>query len=172
MDQALADYAAITRRTPTPSYVLEYAELLRVAGRDDQAQLRLAAAAHELFRANGGIDGLTGAALAWATDRPDQAVTEARAEWSRRRHADVADTLAWALHLSGKDGEALRYARRAYASGARSAPYAYHLGMIEKSLGSVEPARRHLREALAINPHFSPVDAGLARRALTELDTP
>jgi tetratricopeptide (TPR) repeat protein len=150
---------------------LEYAELLRVAGRDDSAQLQLAAAAHELFRANGGIDGLTGAALASATGRPNVALREARAEWSRRRHADVADTLAWALHLSGKDSEALRYAGRAYSSGARSALYAYHLGMIEKSLGSVEPARRHLREALAINPYFSPVDAELARRALTELDS-
>jgi tetratricopeptide (TPR) repeat protein len=171
MDQALADYAAITRRAPTPSYLLEYAELLRVAGRDDSAQLQLAAAAHELFRANGGIDGLTGAALASATGRPNVALREARAEWSRRRHADVADTLAWALHLSGKDSEALRYAGRAYSSGARSALYAYHLGMIENSVGSVEPARRHLREALAINPYFSPVDADLARRALTELDS-
>jgi hypothetical protein len=150
---------------------LEYAELLRVAGRDDSTQLQLAAAAHDLFRANGGVDGLTGAALASATGRPTVALREARAEWSRRRHVDVADTLAWALHLSGKDSEALRYARRAYSSGARSALYAYHLGMIEQSLGSVGPARRHLREALAINPYFSPVDADLARRALTELDS-
>jgi tetratricopeptide (TPR) repeat protein len=172
LDQALADYAAITRRSPTPSYLLEYAELLKVAGRDGSAQLRLAAAAHELFRANGGTDGLTGAALASATGRPDLALKEARAEWSRRQHVDVADTLAWALHLSGKDSEALGYAKRAHASGARSALYAYHLGVIEKALGSVEPARRHLREALAVNPYFSPVDAELARQALTELDTP
>ena len=171
MDQALADYAVITRRSPTPSHLLEYAELLRAAGRDASTPLNLAAAAHELFRANGGIDGLTGAALAWATGDPARALAEARAEWSRRRHVDVADTLAWSLHLSGKDTEALRYARRAHSSGARSAVYAYHLGMIEKSLGSVEPARRHLREALAINPYFSPVDASLARQALTELDS-
>jgi tetratricopeptide (TPR) repeat protein len=171
LDQALADYAALTRRAPTPSYLLEYAEMLRAAGRDDAAPLRLAAATHELFRANGGVDGLTGAALASATGRPEAALAEAKAEWARRRHVDVADTLGWTLHLSGKDTEALRYARQAHASGVRSATYAYHLGMIEKALGSVEPARAHLREALAINPYFSPIDAELARRALTELDS-
>jgi Flp pilus assembly protein TadD len=99
-------------------------------------------------------------------------VREARAEWSRRQHADVADTLGWALHMSGKDTEALRYARRAYTTGARSAGYAYHLGIIERALGSVVSARTHLRRALAINPYFSPVDASLARQALTELDSP
>ena len=143
--------------------------MLRAAGRDNTDQLRLAAAAHDLFRASGGIDGLTGAALASATGDGRGAVAEARAEWARRQHADVADTLGWTLHLSGMDQAALGYARRAYDSGARSALYAYHLGTIEKALGRAADARTHLRRALDINPYFSPLDAATARRALTEL---
>jgi len=172
MDEALAGYAAITDRAPTPAYLLEYAELLRAAGRDGEAgsQLRLATAAHQLFAGNGGIDGLTGAALADAAGQPAQALREARAEWSRRRHADVADTLGWALHRSNQDAQALGYARRAHATGARSARYAYHLAMVELALGDRAAARVHLEQALRLNPYFSVVDAPVARRTLAGLE--
>lgn len=171
---ALAAYAAVTRRAPTPGYLLEYAELLRSAGHQHEAaaQQALAIAAHQLFTGNGGTDGLTGAALAAAAGQPAAALAEARAEWSRRQHPDVADALAWALHLSGQDTEALGYAQRALAGGARSASYRYHLGMIQLALGDRTGATASLTEALAINPSFSPVDAPAARQALATLSTP
>ncbi|MDQ7907869.1 hypothetical protein RB614_25425 [Phytohabitans sp. ZYX-F-186] len=167
-EAALAGYADVTRRAPTPSYVLEYAELLRAAGRtaEADAQLELATAGHRLFTAAGGVDGLTGTALALAAGDPDTALEEARAEWSRRTHADVADNLGWALHHAGRDAEALRYARTAVDSGARSAGYAYHLGVIELSLGRTGAAKADLATALRLNPYFSPTDAPLARTLL------
>jgi tetratricopeptide (TPR) repeat protein len=170
-DAALTAYADLTRRSPTPSDLLEYAELLRAAGREPQAaeQVRLATAAHELFTANGGVDGLAGAALANARNRPAEAVDAARAEWARRQHVDVADTLAWALHLAGRDAEALPYAQRVAATGAQAAGYAYHLGMIQLALGQREAARAELTRALRTNPSFSPVDAPAARKALADL---
>jgi tetratricopeptide (TPR) repeat protein len=173
VDDALGGYATITRRAPTPSYLLEYAELLRASGRGDEAriQLRLATAAHQLFTANGGVDGLAGAAIAEANGDVPGAVREARAEWSRRQFVDVADTLGWALHRSNEDAEALGYARRAFDTGARSAGYAYHLGMIELALGDRASARTHLSLALRLNPRFSPVDAPLARTALAGLES-
>jgi tetratricopeptide (TPR) repeat protein len=168
---ALADYADLTARLPGPSYLLEYADLLRLAGRSAEAvqQLALATAAQGLFADNGGSDGLAAAALALAANRPADAVTAARAEWARRQHPDVADTLAWALHAAGRDAEALPYARRAAAGGARPAEYAYHLGMIHLALGDRAAARTSLAQALTINPHFSPLDAPTARRALAAL---
>jgi tetratricopeptide (TPR) repeat protein len=173
IDDALGGYATLTRRAPTPSYLLEYAELLRALGRgaEAQTQVRLATAAHELFTANGGTDGLAGAAIAEANGDLPAAVREARAEWSRRQFVDVADTLGWALHLSNQDSEALGYARQAFATGARSAAYAYHLGLIELALGDRVAARAHLGIALQINPNFSPLDAPLARTALTGLES-
>ena len=164
---ALSAYAALTRRSPTPGYLLEYAELLRANGRDAdaQTQLRLATAAHQLFTGNGGVDGLTGAALAEATGRPADALAEAQAEWQRRQFADVADILGWTLHLNGRDAEALPYAQRAFDTGAQSAPYAYHLGIIQLALGDRAGARANLTRALEISPQFSPLDAPRARTA-------
>ncbi|MGE5829510.1 MAG: hypothetical protein ACM30G_14290 [Micromonosporaceae bacterium] len=168
---ALAGYAELTRQAPTPAYLLEYAELLRLAGRDRAAatEVQLARTAYELLTANGGVDGLAGAALGEATNRPAEALRAAQAEWARRQHADVADALGWALHLAGRDAEALGYARRAVGSGTRSAGYAYHLGLIELTLGDRAAARAHLSQALALNPYFSPLGAPLARRALAGL---
>jgi len=86
-DVALADYAQLTARYPSPGYLLEYANLLRAAGRPGRAdqQLALAAAALRLFRANGGTDDLGAAQLALAQGHPKRAVLAARREWSRRR---------------------------------------------------------------------------------------
>lgn len=165
---AISAYALITDRLPGTSTIVEYAELLRVAGRDAEAdrQLTLAAAAERLFSANGGVDGLSAASVALAQGRVSDAVAAARGEWARRRHPDVADTLAWALHAAGRESEALGYAKRAVAGGARPAVYDYHLGLIQLGLGDRVAARAAFARALATNPYFSPVDAPVARRAL------
>jgi tetratricopeptide (TPR) repeat protein len=171
MDAAIAGYADLTARSPTPANLLAYANLLRVSGRTTEAtaQLALAGAAHKLFVTNGGTDNLAGAELAIAQGRPDTALRLAQQEWRRRQHADVADLMAWTLHLAGRDAQARTYAQRAAALGARNATYAYHLGVIERALGHRDAARRHLARAMAINPYFSPVDAPLAAKALAEL---
>jgi tetratricopeptide (TPR) repeat protein len=173
LDTALAGYAGLTAASPTADYLLEYAELLRAAGREGEAadQLALAEAAHELFIDGGGTDDLTGAELAIADARPGEALRLAEREWRRREFADVADTLAWALHLNGRDAEALEYARCAGALGARNAEYAYHLGMIELSLGDRAAARVQLGRALGLNPHFSPWYARQAARTLADLES-
>jgi len=77
----------------------------------------------------------------------------------------VADALGWALHLTGANSEAISYARDANALGARNSGFLFHLGMIELSLGKNTDARRDLSEALALNPHFSPIDAPAAAAA-------
>lgn len=81
----------------------------------------------------------------------------------------VADALAWALHVNGRDTEALGYARRALRHGYRDATFLYHLGMIEKSLGRRADARRDLAAALRLNPAFSVHHAPPARAALADL---
>ena len=168
---ALAGYAELTARYPAPGYLIEYADLLRAVGQPARAdeQLALATAALRLFAANGGTDDLGSAQLALAQDRPADAVQAARHEWARRHFADVADVLGWALHQAGSDRQALSYARRANALGARNAGYLFHLGMIERSLGKAGDGRRDLRAALALNPHFSPRYAPIAEAALSRL---
>jgi Flp pilus assembly protein TadD len=171
---ALADYAELTARYPSPGYLMEYANLLRAVGQPARAnqQLALATAALRLFQANGGTDDLGVAQLALAQGHSRQAVLAAEREWSRRHFADVADALGWALHQSGANAEAISYARKADALGARNSGYLFHLGMIELSLGRNGDARRDLSAALALNPHFSPLDVPVATAALNRLGPP
>ena len=169
--EALAGYADLTARYPTPGYLMEHAELLRAVGQPAgaDAQLALAAAALRLFAANGGTDDLGAAQLALAQDRPTDAVRAARREWSRRHFADVADVLGWALHQAGSDAQGLGYARRASALGGHNAGYLFHLGMIDLALGQTGDARRDLSAGLALNRHFSPRYAPVAEAALSQL---
>lgn len=172
IDAALTDAATVAARTPTPETLIEYAELLRLAGRPAEAerQLTLADAAHRIFEANGGRDDLTGAQLALARGDAASAVRLARSEWRRRPFADVADALGNALHAAGRDAEALPYARRAAGLGPHNASYAYHLATVSLALGDQAGARAALRRVRELNPHFSPTDGPTAARALSALE--
>jgi len=107
---------------------------------------------------------------------PEAAVRRLRREWERRPSTEVADALGWALHRAGEDEEALPLAVRAtegtQGGGVRSALYVFHRGMIERSLERYGAARRHLEEALRINPYFSPVRVPQAKAALARLGEP
>jgi tetratricopeptide (TPR) repeat protein len=170
-DEALAGYQAITTRMPLPQYVLEYAEMLDAAGRagEAKAQYAVLAAQEQLYSAEGASDDQVGAIVAADHGDKAQALVKARAEWGRRQSVFSADALAWALHANGRNAEALEYAQRAAALGGPNATYAFHRGMILAGLGRTADARAALTEALAINPHFNPLQAPIARTTLASL---
>ncbi|MFI7414201.1 tetratricopeptide repeat protein [Streptomyces sp. NPDC049627] len=167
--KGLADVVA---RYPLPGPLVELGELYEAAGDRAKAddQYALVDAWTALARANG-VNADLDTALA-AADHGDKAsaLRAARAEWNRRHTVHTADALAWALHVNGKDEEALPYARRATATGYRSAAFLYHRGVIERATGHAEDAREHLRAALKLNPGFSPLGAREARTALKDLE--
>jgi tetratricopeptide (TPR) repeat protein len=170
-DEALRDYATVISRVPQPQYVLENAELLQSLGQAEQAdqQLELLHVEDGLLAANGVVDDLTAAVVDADHGSASSAVSHGRAEWSRRKSVLVADALGWALHRAGRDGEALGYAKQADRLGWKNATFSYHRGMIELALGRREQARRELTTALRTNPHFSVLQAPLARKALASL---
>ena len=171
---ALAGYAQITSRVPLPQYLLEYGELLESVGRGSQAreQYDVLAAQQQLYAAQGSVDDLVASQVAADHGNPAEALRRARQEWTRRQSVFSADGLAWALHVNGRDSDALVYADKAVALGWRNATFAYHRGMILTSLGRVVDARAALSQALVINPHFSPLAAPRARQTLAELGGP
>jgi hypothetical protein len=59
--------------------------------------------------------------------------------------------------------------RGALAQGTRNATLRYHAGMIEHAVGNDVAARRWLRDALALDPHFDVVQAPVARATLRSL---
>ncbi|MEU5099494.1 tetratricopeptide repeat protein [Streptomyces sp. NPDC020996] len=168
---AIRGMEQVVARYPLPGPLVLLGELYedRGAGGDRARaaqQYALVDAWTALARANG-VDADLDTALA-AADHGDRtaALRAARAEWSRRHTVHTADALAWALHVNGRDEEALPYARRATATGYRNAAFLYHRGVIERATGHGDRARTLLRAALKLNPGFSPLGAREARAAL------
>ncbi|MFD3440970.1 tetratricopeptide repeat protein [Streptomyces sp. NPDC058685] len=171
-DEAFRDYQAALEELPLPQYALEAGELYESLGLNGDAQSQ-----YELVRtsaAKAGQNGVNEELVLglYEADHgdPEAAVRRLQGEWNRKhRSIQVADALGWALFKAGRAKEALPYARRATDEGLRSPQFSYHRGEIERELGLWGPARRHLAEALRINPHFSPLLAPLATDALAAL---
>lgn len=170
---AVARYERVVRQLPAPTYLIAYADLLRSLGRDGEAarQEAVIEATRSLFEDQGVDVDLEFALYDADRGRGDAAVRGARAVWERQRSVDAADAYAWALHVVGRDTEALRLAGRADRLGTRSALFSFHRGMIEKDLGRTSAARASLQRALELNPSFSPLLAPRAEAALAKLGT-
>lgn len=170
-DEAIDGYRMLTDRVPLAQYLLEYGELLESAGRVEEAtaQYRLIAEQQRLYATQGSSDDLAASQVAADHGDPAEAVRLAQAEWDRRQSVFTADALAWALHRAGRDAEALPYAERAAELGRRDAAADFHRGMILATLGRSGDAMAALDEALATNPHFSPLHATTARQTLDAL---
>ncbi|MDX6198667.1 MAG: hypothetical protein QOJ79_1818 [Actinomycetota bacterium] len=169
---ALSLYRETVQSQPQPAYVVELGELLEASGQRKAAQEQydVVRATEQLYAAQGAnVDlelalfetdhGTHANALKYATSayraRPDSVLTE--------------DAYAWALHMSGRDREALVVARRSARLGTRLPHLRYHLGVIEAAVGDRAGARRDLRGALALNPAFNPLQARAARSLLKSL---
>ncbi|MGX1475059.1 UNVERIFIED_CONTAM: tetratricopeptide (TPR) repeat protein [Streptomyces canus] len=173
--EALNAYRMALAMQPLPQYALELGELYESLGLGQAARVQydLLLARVRTASVSGADEELVLGQFEADHGDPADAVRRLRAEWRRQPGIAVADALGWALHRAGQDREALRYARiatdKAHGGGVRSALYAYHLGMIERGLEQHAPARRHLQEALRINPYFSPSRVRAAREALVAL---
>jgi tetratricopeptide (TPR) repeat protein len=174
-DEALDDYRAALAKVPLPEYALESGELYESLGLTGDAASR-----YELMREQvtlAGEHGVNGNLVLarYEADHgdPAAAVRRLQGEWRRgHRSVQVADTMGWALYKAGRAKDALPFARLATDQGLRSALFSYHLGEIERALGDLGPARRHLDEALRTNPNFSPLLAPSAREARDALGEP
>ncbi|MFJ3770166.1 tetratricopeptide repeat protein [Streptomyces sp. NPDC090075] len=173
--EAVTAYQGALAHRPAPQVALELGELYESLGLGREAEAQYGLLRTQVQRElDAGIDDdlVIGQ---YEADHGDvqEAVQHLEAEWDRQPGIEVADALGWALHRSGEDQEALRYASIATDStkggGIRSALYAFHRGMIERDLDLDAPARRHLQDALRINPYFSPLQVPVAKTTLTAL---
>ncbi|MFJ2904776.1 tetratricopeptide repeat protein [Streptomyces sp. NPDC087212] len=169
--EAIKGMEQVVARYPLPGPLVALGELYEARGADGDAakaadQYALVDAWTALARA-GGVDVDLDTALA-AADHGDRAsaLRAARAEYARRHTVHTADALAWALHVNGRDAQALSHAREATATGYRNAAFLYHRGMIERATGHERDGLASLRAALKLNPGFSPLGARQARKVL------
>jgi tetratricopeptide (TPR) repeat protein len=172
-DQAVEDFQTVVDRYPSPSYVIEYADLLTALGRtaDAARQHQLIRAQQQLFESAGVNLDLELALYDADHGRRQAGLVSARRAFADRQSIFVEDAYAWALHVNGHDRGALGHARHAARLGTESALLPYHRGKIEQALGLDRAAEKSLESALDINPYFSPLLAADARRSLTGLRT-
>ncbi|PYC70176.1 hypothetical protein C7C46_27610 [Streptomyces tateyamensis] len=170
-DAAAADLNTATQRLPLPEYVLQLGDLYRATGRSQEAdrQYQLFRAEQKLFTDNGVAPDADAALFEAEHGSPEQAVALARTGLTTRPFLDTHDALAWALHASGHDREALAEADQALALGTRNALFHYHRAMIQGALGNPDAQRADLTAALAVNPGFHPVHAPEAAAVLADL---
>jgi tetratricopeptide (TPR) repeat protein len=154
---------------PLPQYVAQLGDLYRASGQTQAAkkQYALIGVIERLLVANGVKTDLETALFdADHGIRLPAALALARSARAERASIDGDDVLAWALYRNGRCGEALGHSRQSLRLGTRDALKLFHRGMIERCLGDSQASRSTLREALALNPHFSILWATVARKAL------
>ncbi|WP_433888479.1 tetratricopeptide repeat protein [Streptomyces sp. CA-111067] len=160
-DAALADLNRAVQQVPQPEYLLQLGELYQSLGRTREAdqQYQVFRAEQSLFATNGVALDADAALFEADHGNAQRALSIARKGVKTRPFLDTHDALAWALHVNGRDREALAESDRSLAPGNRNALFRYHRAMIEKSLGDTDAAHTDLATAMAINPHFSPLYA-------------
>jgi len=171
---AIAAYERAVRLHPQPSLLANLGDLYQKGGRLAEAQrqyeaVRLLAASAPLN------ESVYMRELAVFLSDHDmelpRALDLARRDWAARQDIYGADTLAWALYKNGRVQEAAD-ALQLIKYNTQDAKLYYHAGLIWKAHEDPARARDSLEKALAINPHFSILQADDARKVLDEIKSP
>jgi tetratricopeptide (TPR) repeat protein len=172
LPDAIRMYERAVAGAPQPDSLAALGDLLTLAGRTDEAQVR-----YDQVRGIAAIEaeaGLYNRALvlyfANHDESVDRAVSMAAAELEDRPDAYGWDAYAWALHAAGRLAEAEEAMARALSFGTQDTLLEYHAGMIAAANGRSADAARLLHAALERNPGFDPLQAERARRTLASLE--
>ncbi len=169
---ALAMLREAVQTQPQPAYVIELGELLQATGQQvaAQEQYDVVRATQQLFAAAGANVDLELALFEADHGSPTAALRYASSAYQARPDSVlVQDAYAWALHVSGRDREALPIAQQALRLGTHLPVLSYHLGVIQAELDIRDGAKTSLAAALALNPAFNPLQAPKARALLKKL---
>lgn len=169
---AAGEYNRVVDKLPTTQYLLAYGELLQASGQSEAAQEQYAVlrATSKIYTANGQDVDTELALFQGDHGTPAAALATAEKAYAKRSNAILTqEAYAWALHVSGRDREALPIARASTRLGLPNPSLYYRLGVIEAAVGNPTQARTALRHALDLNPKFSPLLAPKAQALLARL---
>jgi tetratricopeptide (TPR) repeat protein len=172
-DQAIALYQRAISIVPLPPTLAALGDLYTITGDTSKAQLQYdtVEVIAELSAINGQIYNRELALFYGDHDlKLGDALDFATRELEVRKDIYGYDALAWALHKNGRHFEAAEAIAEAMRLGTQDASLFYHAGMIYYGLGEHEKSRHYLEQALALNPHFSLLQAHHARRTLEAIE--
>lgn len=164
-------YRRAIERFPDPAFAAALGDLYYVQGRakEADAQYRIVTSIARLNKANGQPYNRQLALFNADHDRDlAEGYANAAAEYAVRKDIYGADALAWTALKAGKLAEAKAASEQALKEGTRDAQLYYHAGMIARAAGEKSASRALLARAIKLNPHFDPLQAPLAKRALAE----
>jgi tetratricopeptide (TPR) repeat protein len=162
---AIARLQRVVERLPLPEYVVALGETQLAAGRTAEARetLALVGAQERLLQAAGVNTDVDLALFEAEHGDARRAVTLARAGWAAAPSVRSADAMAAALTAAGRGEEALRWARRALATGWREPAVLEHAARAAHAAGEDRLARRWITAALDGADALSPWRAARAR---------
>jgi tetratricopeptide (TPR) repeat protein len=173
--EAIASLKRAQSAVPMPEYAAELADLYARTGKKAEVdrQLQLIDVIDKMARANNEKTNRN-LALVFADQGRNlaRALELAQAELQVRGDVYTYDALAWALYQNGKLAEAGDASRKALQFGTPEPAFYYHAGTIANALGNKAEAAQHLGRALALNPHFDPLQAEIASASLRALQSP
>jgi tetratricopeptide (TPR) repeat protein len=156
-NDAITSFKRAQSAVPMPEYAAALAELYERTGKKAEAerQLQLIGVIDKMARASNEKTHRN-LALVFADQGRNlaRALELAQAELQVRGDVYTYDALAWVLYRNGKLAEAEEASRKALQFGTPEPAFYYHAGMIANALGNKAEGAKHLRRALALNPHF------------------
>jgi tetratricopeptide (TPR) repeat protein len=171
--EAIELYEQSVARLPLPETLAALGDLYTLTGQEEEADLRYDTVGliGDLAAINGQIYNRQLARFYLDHDRNlDVALRLALAELETRQDVFGYDTAAWAYYKNGMLPQAQEMMERALSLGTRDAVLFYHAGLISLSLDRPADAEMYLKEALSVNPYFSPLQTPHAREVLEELE--
>ena len=172
-DEAIVLYEQAVAAVPKPSFLAALGDLYARTGDAEAAQRQ-----YETVEFIGQLAAINRVvynrelALFYADHDVEtaKAVDLALAELMVRKDIYAYDAAAWALYKDGRVAEAVPLMEEALQLGTRDANLLFHAGLIARGTGDEASARDYLEQALQINPHFSVLQAGVARETLRTLN--
>jgi len=169
---AIDAYKKAVAIAPQHEAVRALGELYRLTGQEEQAQQQFALLEriHAMNKAHG-VRGDMQMVRFYADHdiHLDEAVKLAEEEFALRPNVFAADTLAWTYYKAGRYDDAKKTIAKALRHRTPDANILFHAGMIYAKTGDREAAKKHLYQALSLNPNFDPVHAPIAAEALKSL---
>ena len=172
---AIDSYQKAVAVVPQIEAVAALGDLYALSGRkaDAQEQFTLAEQIDKIQKANGVRGGWQMSLFrANHSQKLPEALRDAQDEYKTRKNVYAADALAWCLYKSGRYAEASAMSRAALREHTPEADFLFHAGMIAVKRNNATAARLCLRQAIALNPNFSPIDAPAALAMLQQLAGP